>query len=228
MTTLIGIKTSVVDKYSVVLASDTNQTSINCNTQGNVAYKEMVQSETQKIYIDDECELALCMTGVYDPMYVDFLAKILAGATEVRKAIDRGFFEELHHLNLRRWDYKTPNPGYSNSLLLATRYDNIPKLYNCWPLGGVEEKDYTSIGSGSQYALSRIGKQGPKIPPYVSLEEGIDLAVASIDEASRDINTSGLDLVVITPDSINSYGKTIKEDMETAKAASINKIKESL
>ena len=127
-------------------------------------------------------------------------------------------------LNEYRWEGRQPNTHNMNSLLIATRFNKKPELYSVWPLGRVEGKVWTSIGSGSDYAGEYISKQGKLIPRGLSINEGIDLAVSSLNNASQDIYTGGMDLVVITKDKISEYGKDIKEAIDSSKTKVISKI----
>lgn len=223
MTTLIGIKAEK-GKEGVILASDLSRTQTSWNAQGDIAYRQQTKSEGQKIYVDDQKKIALSMSGIFDNLYTDFLSQVLEGDLDIKKAVKKGFFLELKTMNEMRWEGRIPDVEYMNGLLLATNFDK-PKLYTCWPLGRVEERNWTSIGSGSNYALKHISKQGKLIPRKLSLEEGIDLAVSSLNEAAQDIYTGGLDLVIVTSEGIREYGEDIKNAMDSAKNKSIEDIK---
>lgn len=227
MTTLVGIKAEY-EKEGVVLASDLSQTRTSWSAQGDVAYRQQTKLEGQKIYVDDSKRLAVCMTGVYDTLYVDFLSGILKGRVDVQKAIKDKFFSELLNLNLTRWEGKVPDNDLINALLIASRFDNKPCLYTCYPLGRVEERNCTSIGSGSTFALNHISKQGKLIPQYLRLEDAVDLAQSSLEEASQDLYTGGLDFAVVTPREIVEFGSEIKSGIDRANARSIAGIKRSL
>ena len=168
------------------------------------------------------------MTGIYDQAYIDFLNGIIEGDINIKTATEKGFLEELNKINMERWNYRVPDGEFSNGLLLATRYDGKPRLFTCWPLGRIEERVWTSIGSGSDYAIRYVGEQGTKVPPHVTLRQGLDLAVGSLDEASQDLYTGGLDIMVVTPDEIKSFGSQIKNSIDKAKKKAIRKIKKLL
>ncbi len=227
MTTLIGVKAEKGIE-GVVLASDLSKTQTKWNAQGDVAYRQQIRLEGQKIYINDKNEFALCMSGIFDQLYADFLSRLLKGDIDLRKITQDSFFPELKNLNEERWEGRVPNNDYINGLLLATRFDNKAKLYTCWPLGKVEEKVWTSVGSGSDYAADYISNQGKLIPKYLALDEAVDLAVSGLDEASQDIYTGGLDLVVVTPNKILDFGEDIKKAINYAKAETIKNIKQQL
>ncbi len=65
MTTLVGIKAEK-GKKGVILVSDISRTQTTWNPQGYVAYREQTRSEGQKIYVSDNQEMALCISGIYD------------------------------------------------------------------------------------------------------------------------------------------------------------------
>ena len=223
MTTLIGIKAEK-GLEGVILASDLSRTRETWSAQGDVAYRQQTKSEGQKIYVDNNREVALCMSGVYDQLYIDFLSRIIEGKIDVKKAVKKGFFPEFKSLNEYRWGARKPDLQNINSLLIATRFNKKPALYGVWPLGRVEEKVWTTIGSGSDYADSYISKQGKLIPRGLSINEGIDIAVSSLNSASQDIYTGGMDLVIITKDKIAEYGKDIKNAIDSSKTKVISKI----
>lgn len=227
MTTILGIE-AYKGREGVVLASDVIGIYTSWGTQGESVYKQQTKFETQKIHVDNKKEFAICMAGIQDKPYLDFLNRTLNNNIDVKEAVKRGFFEELHKLNLNRWDYKIPQPENINGLLLATRFDNKPRLYTCWPLGRIEERNYTAVGSGSEYAIRHINKQERNIPPHLSLEEGVRLAASSLKKAGQDIHTLGLDLVVVTADEIKTFGKKIKDDMAATEAQLIEEIVELL
>lgn len=226
MTTLIGLKAGK-GKKGIILASDLSGTQTSWSAEGDVAYRQQTRLEMQKIYVDKKREVALCTSGMVDQSYVDFLSNILEGNIDVRKVTEERFFPELRDLNLHRWEGRIPISNVGNSLLMATRF-NDPILYTCWPLGKVEERAWTSIGSGSEYALNYLSKQDTLIPKGLSLKKGIDLIVDSLDEAAKDIYTEGLDMVVATRDGIQEFGKDIRNAMTSAKKGMIRKIKEDL
>jgi len=225
MTTLIGLKAEN-GREGVILASDLSRTATDWIAQGDVAYRAQTKSEGQKIYVSKNRELAVCMSGVFDSLYTDFLSRLLDGQIDFRKAINEKGFPELSGLNHARWGNKFPDNNHLNGLLIATRFENQPRLYTCWPLGLVEPvSDLSSFGSGSQYALKHIQSKGKLIPYQLSISEGVSLASEALEEASRDIYTGGLDLVVITSDEIQEFGAVIRESMETAKKAAVDSIR---
>tara|TARA_Y100000034_G_scaffold129475_1_gene186013 strand:+ start:1481 stop:2191 length:711 start_codon:yes stop_codon:yes gene_type:complete len=236
MTTLIGLKAEK-GKKGVILASDLSRTRISWKPQGDIIYKEQTKSEGEKIYTSDNEDFALCMTGVYDQLYIDFLHQVIGGNGKLKEAVDKGFFPEFRDLNLQRWEGKIPNTEKMSGLLIATRYDE-PTLYTCWPLGRIEQRNWTSVGSGSEYALNSINEQSEKlnkrfqleegIPKYLTIKKGIDIAVGALDEASQDLYTGGLDLVVVTEDGIQNFGKGIKDAINNARRDVIKGIKKRL
>lgn len=224
MTTLIGIHASNGEE-GIILASDINRTQTSWQPRGDIAYRQQIRSETQKIYVNDSRDIAICMSGLQDLPYFDFLTKVLRGTIDIRNAIQNKKFEEFLQLHLDRWGSGTPNEDLNSGLLLATRFEGAPKLYSCWPLGGLGEFPWISIGSGSRFAHEYLSKQDKLIPGYLSIQEGIDLAVQGLDAATQDIFTGGLDLVVITKSGIQEHGRSIKQIMLQAKATAINDIK---
>ena len=100
-----------------------------------------------------------------------------------------------------------------NGLLIATRYDNQPKLWTCWPLGKLDERRITAIGSGSDYALKHVSDKGILSPDQITIKDAVDYASEAVEAANTDIYTTGLDLVVVAPDKITTFGNRIKKSM---------------
>lgn len=226
MTTLIGIRAGN-GNGGVILGSDMSRTQTSWNPQGDVAYRQQRRTEGQKIYIDNKREIALCMSGTYDQHYIGFLSKVINDEVDLKKNIEERFFPELAKLNYDRWQGKVPNNENINGLLIATRFDE-PKLYTCWPLGLLEERSWTSIGSGSEYALNHISEQGKLIPRGICLGEAIDIVVAALDKASQDVYTGGLDMVVVKKEGIYDFGKEIREEVNTARLKAIEGVKSKI
>ena len=216
MTTLVGI---VAKKLTpgVVLASDLTGTREEWTPQGDVAYRKLTKGTAQKIHVSRSRNFAVCMTGVADAHYNQFLYDLIEEHIDVRPSLEKGHFEELFQLNLRRFGGRTWDSKNQNSLLIASRYDEKPLLYTCWPLGRVEERNVTSIGSGSDHALEHLMNQKYLSVNQIGLEEAATLADRSLECAAADIYTGGFDMVVITPSGIVEYGKTIENHMAAAK-----------
>ena len=223
MTTLVGIVAGK-GKKGVILGSDLSITRVQWNPRGDIAYKQVTKAEGQKIYVDEKRQVALCMAGIWDLSYKNFRDSILSGEIDIKKVIKKGHFNELSKLNHRRWNGKVPIGDAVNSLLIATRFGE-PKLYTCWPLGRVEEKVYTAIGSGSEYVLKYITNQDASIPRGITLSDGVDLVNSSLEKASEDIYTIGVDLVVVTSMGIKEFGGEIKDSIDQAKQRTIERIK---
>ena len=225
MTTLIGIEAK--KDNSVILASDLSATRTSWTPRGDVAYRKQTKEEAQKIDVNKNRTVALASAGLVDKNYLDFLGGVLNGDIDIEKAIKEGNFQELAEMNIKRWEGRFPNDDVS-SFLTAVRFNGSPQLYTCWPLGRVENRDFTSIGSGSEYALQHLMKYGEQIYRGMRLTDCLDIAVTGLQEASRDIYTAGLDLVVVAPDQIYEFGSDIKNAIDAAKTRSIKKIKAGL
>lgn len=226
MTTIVGIKAEKGTR-GVILASDLSGTREFWDQKGDVAYRHQTKSEVQKIYIDKKKEIALCPTGSFDNHYINFLSSILEGDIDIRKATETGNFSEFLDMNLGRWEGRIPTDD-RNSLVVATRFDGNPQLYTCWPLGRVEERSWTSIGSGSNYALNYISHQGILIPRGLTLKKAVELVDSSLDYASTDLYTGGLDMVIITKDGISEHGKNIRTHIKGGRQRAIQEIKKDL
>ncbi len=223
MTTLVGVKAEK-DYKSVILGSDMSRTQTSWQPQGDVAYRQQRRTEGQKIYVNDSGTAAWCMSGIYDNPYINFLADFLENKFDLEKITKEGYFSEFAGLNISRWEGRVPNNEIVNGLLLATNFDE-PRLYTCWPLGKVEERSWTSIGSGSDYALNYISEQEKIIPKRITASDGIDLVINSLDKASQDLYTGGLDLIVLDGEGIHDLGKKIRSDLDSARIKAIENSK---
>ena len=226
MTTLIGLVSDRKEPV-VVLGSDLSGTSYSWKSEGDMAYRKQERNESQKIYADDKGEVVISTTGIIDGHYQEFLLDVLREKINVKKAVESGFFKEVLDMHLNRWGGFIPDQNRQNSFLIATRFDDKPKLHTCYPLGKIEERYWTSIGSGSEYSLDHIRKSG-KMDRGVYLDEAIDLVVGGLHAASQDIHTSGLDLVVVKPNGIYQFGDDIRNSLEEAKRNTVESIKKKL
>jgi len=225
MTTLIGIRAGNGIE-GVVLASDSTMTRTSWVNEGDSAYRQLTRSEARKIYIGENREFALCMSGFYDEPYTDFLSEVLKGKIDLRNVIKTGFFKEFANMNLARWDGRVPNNDRMSALLLATRFEK-PSLYTCYPLGHVEERRWTSIGSGSEHAIQYLsGKE--IIPQDTDMGQAINFVIEGLDEASRDIYTGGINLVTITKEGIKDFTSRINQAVKRAKTRVITGIRKEL
>lgn len=228
MTTLVGIK-AYRGKKGIILASDLSGTKTTWDSQGDVAYRKQEKSDVQKIYINNNKNVAVGSAGSVDEAYLDFMQRIKDNTIDMKEVLENGFFPEFKDLHLYRWGGEEPNTGNMNSLLIASRVNNKLGLYTCAPLGKITEwSGWTALGSGRDYALKNITDKLQAIPRSLTLRKGIDLTVESLEKASQDIYTSGLDLVVLTSRNIQEFGKKIKGDAELAKKNSIMGIKKQI
>lgn len=208
MTTLVGI-VAEKGKKSVILASDLNRTHVNWQPQGDYAFKKLTKTEAPKIWVNDQRDLALCMTGVFDQYYIEFLARVLNGKIDFKKALKKGVFEQLKNINYARWQGKMPTENF-NALLVATRYKGEPRLYTCFPLGNVEERDCASIGSGSDFAFAYLQNQDIMSSLRITRLDAIDLATGALEAAAQDIYTGGLDIVSVGEKGIKEFRPLIQ------------------
>ena len=149
----------------------------------------------------------------------------------MKAVVESGKFEELRELNLGRLGRKTPDLERMSSFLLISRYDGKTRLQTCWPLGDVENRGLTYIGSGSQRAAEYFNarKTLSQTRDYRRLKndktEIADIIVAGL-EAVRyaqmiDIHSSGLDLVVATPEGLKDHETSLSDDFFARKLKTI-------
>ena len=161
---------------------------------------------------------------------MDFLSNLLRGKIELKKALENSYFPELAKLTLDRWGHKKPDKRF-NELLIASRFDEQPKLYSCSELGAIEhiKSIGAAIGSGRDYAIDyvnlRMGAPNPKYPG-ITMKRAIRLAYGAIGKASKDIYTGGEDISTITGKEIKNHGKEINKAVEKTKKQELDKILE--
>jgi len=196
MTTILGIDTRK-DGGGVVMASDLQGTS--GDQKG--FYK--------KLHVNDNRNSVLGVSGIYDEQFRDFLGNFMTGKIDIEKIVKRGRFKELVDLNLKRLEGRMfPVNGNFNGVLLGTNVNGKPELYTCWPLGRVESRAFTCIGSGSKFVEEYLGSKNVVLSAEgngttlnsdnLSLEEGIDLAETAASYATADLYSVGFDLVILS------------------------------
>ncbi|MBM3233277.1 hypothetical protein FJZ18_03885 [Candidatus Pacearchaeota archaeon] len=227
MTTLVGI-VACKGTPGVVLASDIASTRTEWEERGDVAYKRLTRTNAQKIHISRSNEFAVCMAGIADSDYCQFLYDLLEGKIPLKESLEKGHFEELFRLNYNRFGGKTWNSSAQNSLLIASRYEGKPKLYTCWPLGRIEERLGTSIGSGSEHALRYFDEQKYLSFEQISLSDAASMADSALERAATDIYTGGFDMVVVVPHDIKQYGQEIQSSLAQAKIKTMSRIRKEI
>jgi 20S proteasome alpha/beta subunit len=229
MTTIVGICTGK-GKKAIVLASDLAGTQEEWKPTGaDIAVREQTRIPSQKIYVSDDRNVAIGMSGVFDGRYALFLTEILKGRIDLKKVVDKRMFKQLLQLNLSRFDGKYWQPENQNNILFATRYEGKPRLFGAYPLGAVEEERFgTSVGSGAKYAVAYLRSLGILSPEYLSTEKAVVEARNALKEASKDIHTTGLDLVVVSEDEMFEFGDLIKRSVDETETRCIKRIRASL
>ena len=221
MTTLVGICSE--NETEVVLASD-RQVSHN-DDSGNFQSK----GPAKKLYVENRRDLAFGIAGVYDRATVELIKAVVDGSIDLRKRIDEGKFPELLEINLERYGGKLPdlNLKESTGLFVSTRYEKKPQLFTCWPLGKIEGRQWTCIGSGSKYveayfqAEEIVRSARPSATIFkkgkISHKVARELAYRAVRYAAKDDPySSGLDLVVVGADGIIEFGDRISAIEESA------------
>src|SRR3989339_608447 len=181
MTTIVGIKT----RAGIILGADTLHQDVIINEKGKYE-KTGNYSHSTKLHSNKEKTAVLSYAGVNNSRSKELLNS----------------FTELFKLNYERWGGRAPTNNFIH-YLLATRFDK-PRLYICWELGLIEETNFYTLGSGSQFVWEFI--QDKKVSfkeKDFSLNEGLKLiSDVLIHSASKDSETKGLEMKVIYPDKI--------------------------
>ncbi|MFH0869735.1 MAG: hypothetical protein V1866_01615 [archaeon] len=221
MTTIVGLTCS--EPKAVILASDECSTGNFLINHGGVETREQYRVACKKINISKDNIFAAAASGTYDLAFKEFMYQLTNNDLPLDSILTSGRFNEFLGLNGKRWEWKDPICENENSMLIASRFGNNPILYTCFPLGCVEPRDFTAIGSGSPYALKFINEKKPPRP--ITLKEGIELVIGSIEAAHRDIYTQGLDMVIVRADRIIPCGEIITSAVKIARTEFMTEIK---
>jgi hypothetical protein len=223
MSTLIGLKCER-GLEGVVLFSDFSKTQTQWMHEPSEAIKQQTRSASPKFYADDKREIVVGASGITDESCTFLFSQILKDNSMARRAIDKGFFQELADLNSGRRGGYFSEPAKETSLLLSTRFD-APRLFHCYPEGRVEEKFVDALGTGAGFAIEYLLGQGRIIPSALTIEQGIDYGFKALQRASKDIFTRGLDLYVVTSAVISEYGNKIRSAAASARRKAIEEVK---
>jgi len=197
MTTIVGIKT----RAGIILGADTLHQDVIINEKGKYE-KTGNYSHSTKLHSNKEKTAVLSYAGVNNSRSKELLNSFIESKIDLQKIISEHSFTELFKLNYERWGGRAPTNNFIH-YLLATRFDK-PRLYICWELGLIEETNFYTLGSGSQFVWEFI--QDKKVSfkeKDFSLNEGLKLiSDVLIHSASKDSETKGLEMKVIYPDKI--------------------------
>ena len=223
MTTVLGLKAEK-GKKGIIMASD---------LQGTAGDQKSI---IRKLHINKSRNAVFGIAGIYDQEFENFLEELKEDKYDIEQIVETGIFPELLGLNLNRWDNQIPDDTY-NGLFLATNFEEEPKLYTCWPLGGVEERLGIYMGSGSQYVEEYLdseqiislakGRRDPLDSNNITLEQGIDLAETALNFAIHDLYSGGLDMMIKTKEEIYDSPE-LKEERDKGRKRAIKKIKNKI
>ena len=217
MTTVVGIRIPEVNL--ALLVADRQTTS--SRTPEKYIYGRKVQTSKDSMY-------AFGHSGTRAEDLYALTEKMINGQIDMQKVLKEGKFPELRELNMSRLGNKMPNLDTLSSFLVISRFDKNPQLHTCWPMGDVEPREVTWIGSGSKgvedhYNAHMIltesrnytGNQRP-----ATSDSLIQFGLEAVRYAQgRDLYSSGFDLIAMTPektiDCVNDlqddFGKKIKK-----------------
>ena len=227
MTTLFGITTEKDEKH-IVLASDSSATLTGWEDRGDVAIRKQTRQEQDKIWISNDRNLVVSLTGNCLDGWPDFLYDLLSGKINFERHLGKKsnpVFTELRKLNLSRVGNYDWSSKAVSSLMIATRYDGEPRLSVCLPLGGIANLRCDVLGSGSEHVRDHFMKNSLPVSRAMTLDQGIDYAVKAIEIGSQDLYTGGLNLVVVGESGIEDHTQKINGAIRDAKQKSIEDIK---
>jgi hypothetical protein len=163
----------------------------------------------RKLWINKNKDYCFGHAGKRDEMFEEFAHDLCEKKFDVKKIAQKGYFPALRKLNIKRLGNKVPDMQEMSGIILLTNFDKNPKLYTCFPLGAVEERIWTCIGSGDQKiieymkALQVMGeaRNYNEDDSQLKTKELIQIGLEAVRRAqSQDIYSHGLDIIVCTPD----------------------------
>lgn len=214
MTTILGINYPSTD--SAILIADRQETAINRYT--HIPSAKLL---TRKLWVSKDGNFCFGNSGGICKDTYDFIQKLVEGGFDIQKILKKGHFPELRKLNHLKMGDRVPNPDTINGLVFATRFDGEPKLYTCFPLGRVEERMWTTAGSGVERVQEYMDAKkvlaeaedynGPGREPDTA--DIIQAGLEAVRRAqSQDIYSHGLDMLVCTPEKIIDHYAELGDD----------------
>lgn len=217
MTTILGVKHPEVDLS--LLVGDRQSTRIDPRTGFPNGNKDL----SRKLWKSEGDNYCFGHAGSVDKQTSEFVENFISEKYDIEEIIEKGYFPDLRDLNINKMGTKIPDMNNLSSLLIATRINNSPRLYTCFPLGAVEERTWTSIGSGSERAmeyfkaLNILGDaqdyqtQERKTNKESIIRIGLE---AGRRAQKQDLYSHGLDMMICTPDMINDHYNDLGDGFE--------------
>jgi hypothetical protein len=190
--------------------------------------------EGRKLWISDSGVYAFGHSGTRGEDLVQLINNMKTGKIDLGEVISKGKFEQLRELNVNRLGTKRLDPSKESGFLLINRDGTNTNLYTCWPFGDVEHRAWTEIGSGAERvedyikalqilneAKSYLGNSKSMTSDDVIrvVAEGVRYAQA------KDIYSSGLDMVIMTPNQTFDCFTDLQDDFAKRITALQEKVK---
>jgi 20S proteasome alpha/beta subunit len=149
---------------------------------------------------------------------------------DIQAAIGTGYLREVFELNDSRPGQTFTDGDYVNAFVLATRYGNTPRLFECHPDGILEESGIVCLGSqGARFAKDYLERRLTSgASSKIRLADSICLAIHALDVAKRDVFTSGYDFAVVMPDQIRECGWRLNQELYLALSGYVNSVAHEL
>lgn len=226
MTSILGIKCEKGLEGVVVISDFSGLQTKLVNDGPDTAHYERRRIKSKKLHVDSKREVVIGNTGQTNLYrYSQFLSAILKDSSSIKRAIEKTHrLKELEQLNTQiSQSSLEPNPLLIK-MLIATRYKNIPRLFQSNENGYIEEVPTVFLGSGSGLMFEYMSRNRKVIPSETSIPEGIELGLRCLQEAYRDPFTNGIDLVVLTPKKIDELGEGIRDAVRYARKNAIKDV----
>ncbi len=196
MTVLIGIKANE-GVPGVVLASDTNALNGLKTSYGTNAYNQVMKG-SQKIFSNKNHDFAFAVAGLIDQYMVEFIHGLIEGKIDLKKSIKKKSLNLLNKLHMARCDYSKLEKYQESYIMFASRFENEPRLHFCYPLGRIKEYSFHPFGLAESHAIKAVNSSSIDRPPFISLEQAVDLAENCLEKASQNPYIDGIDIAAVT------------------------------
>jgi 20S proteasome alpha/beta subunit len=212
MTTIFGIKTP----KAAVLVADRQTTSSNVET--GMPQEKFLR---RKLWVSEDQNYCVGHFGLIDRVTSEFIHELTNGKYDMRRITEKGYFPQLRKLNTKRMGNKLPDLQTMSGLILATRFDKNPRLFSCFPLGSVEEREWTTAGSGDKkineyMAAMKILAEAKdyQIDGHeTDVKDLVQFGLESVRRSqSQDIYSHGLDMLVCLPEEIRDHYAELGDD----------------
>ncbi|MAG26151.1 hypothetical protein CMI47_11365 [Candidatus Pacearchaeota archaeon] len=189
-------------------------------TQSDQAGTPIGKQLQRKLWQNQDGTFAFGISGTMHSENDELVRKIISGDINIQRVTEKGNFPELRKINIAKMGREVPNTDDISGLIGITRFDDKPRLFNFFPLGSVQERVYTTIGSGSprvEEYLTALGTMNQAQDYMTSrtgiLTDAIQIGLEAVRRSqAQDLYSHGLDMMVVTPERINDHSEDLDDN----------------